>query len=60
MTNSQTIQPETIDDIRRSMEGETVKYGEPKDLIWRMLNAVDRELDAFDQRIAETERTLGL
>ena len=54
------IEAETVQDVLRSLEGKTVTHGEPDDLIWRLANAVDRELDVMHERIEELERMLGL
>lgn len=55
-----TIEPETIEDILKSMEGMLVKYGEPNDLIVRLAGAIDRELDELHQTIEDLRAELGL
>jgi len=57
---SYPFEPETVKDIIKSMEGKELTSGEPLDLIWRLANAYERELDALYEEIEELERRLGL
>jgi hypothetical protein len=50
----------TLENFLKSMDGKTVKYGEPDELIVRLARTVDSELDELYNRILEIERTLGL
>lgn len=54
------LKPETVEDIIKSMENETVIHGEPKDLVWRLANAMNRELDELYSEIQELKAELGL
>lgn len=54
------IKPETVEDILRSMEGTTVTYGDEKSLIYRLGNAMTREMDALYEEIEAMRDQLGM
>jgi hypothetical protein len=54
------IKPETVEGVIKSMEGMTVNYNEPLDLIYRLANAVEREMDELYGEIEDLKGQLGL
>lgn len=54
------IKHETITDVIKSMEGTDVIRGEAKDLLYRLANATNRELDVLYDEIEDLKGQLGL
>lgn len=54
------IKPLTLEDFLDSMEGLDVKYGEPLELIWRLAQTTNQEIEWLYERIEDLERQLGL